>query len=78
MPPDCVTNGSGSILTSAVLESCPPPLDVPNMREFGFQTHTGKHDVLPEDWDLFLDFADLHFHGKPPHQYPASQVRTTP
>jgi hypothetical protein len=79
LPTDCGTNGSGSILTSAVLESYPPPPpDVPIMRDIGFQTHTGKHDVLPEDWDRFLDFADLHFRGKPPGQYPASQAKPAP
>jgi hypothetical protein len=67
LPPDCGVNGSGSILTSARLESyMPPPPDVPIMRDIGFSTHTGRHDVLPEDWDRFLDFADLHFRGKPP------------
>jgi len=65
----------GSLLHSDVLESFPPPPpDVPVMRDIGFQTHTGKHDILPEDWDRFLDFADLHFYGKQPHQYPAVQA----
>jgi len=72
LPPDCGTHGSGSILTSATLESYPPPpLDVPIMHDIGYQTHTGKHDILPEDWDRFLDFADLHFYGKLANQYPA-------
>jgi hypothetical protein len=62
-----------------VLESYPPPPpDVPIMRDIGFQIHTGKHDVLPEDWDRFLDFADLHFYGKPPRQYPASPAKIAP
>jgi hypothetical protein len=79
LPPDCGTNGSGSVLNSAVLESYPPPPpDVPIMRDIGFQIHTGKHDVLPEDWDRFLDFADLHFYGKPPRQYPASPAKIAP
>lgn len=25
----------------------------------------GKHDQLPEDYEALLDFADLHFYGKP-------------
>jgi hypothetical protein len=79
LPPDCGSNGSGSILTSATLESYrPPPLDAPIMHDIGYQTHTGKHDVLPEDWDRFLDFADLHFYGKQPPQYPVNQGKTTP
>lgn len=79
LPPDCGTNGSGSILNSGTLESYPPPPpDVPIMRDIGFQIHTGKHDVLPEDWDRFLDFADLHFYGKLPRQYPASPARPAP
>ena len=70
LPSDCGTNGSGSILTSAVLETYKmPPLDVPIMNDVGFQTHTGRHDILPEDWDRFLDFADLHFYGKSPQKY---------
>jgi len=75
LPSDCGTNGSGSILTSTILETYKmPPLDIPIMRDVGFQTHTGKHDILPDDWDRFLDFADLHFYGKQPHQYPAVQT----
>ena len=71
-------NGTGSLLKSDVLESYPmPPLDVPVMRDVGFQTHTGKHDVLPEDWERFLDFADLHFFGKTPHEYKAGAENQT-
>lgn len=85
LPPDVLTNGSGSILTSAVLETYPmPPLDVPIMNDVGFQMHTGRHDVLPEDWDRFLDFADLHFYGRQPREYKAREsggtndVKTAP
>ncbi|MBU6410094.1 MAG: acetylxylan esterase, partial [Verrucomicrobia bacterium] len=59
-----------AVLNSSVLESFPPPpLDVPVMHDIGFQTHTGKHDILPQDWRRFLDFADMHFYGKQPHRY---------
>jgi len=69
-------NGGGSLLQSQVLESYPmPPLDVPVMHTVGFQTHAGKHDILPEDWDRFLDFADLHFYGKPPRHYPLTGTK---
>jgi hypothetical protein len=79
LPPDCATNGSGSILTSSVLESYPPPPpDVPIMRDIGFSIHTGKQDVLPEDWDRFLDFADLHFHRTSQRQNPAGEAKTAP
>jgi len=38
-----------------------PPLDRVLLHDIGFNCHTGKHDVLPTDWDNFLNFADLHF-----------------
>jgi len=38
-----------------------PPLDRTLLHDIGFNCHTGKHDVLPTDWDNFLNFADLHF-----------------
>jgi hypothetical protein len=71
--------GSGAVLKSDVLESfTPPPVDTPIMHDIGFQTHTGKHDILPQDWDRFLDFADMHFYGKaPPSSYPPAAVSGT-
>lgn len=41
-----------------------PPLDHAIMHDIGFSCHTGKHDVLPADWDRFLDFADLHLKNR--------------
>lgn len=38
-----------------------PPLDHAIQHDIGFSCHTGEHDVLPEDWGSFLDFADAHF-----------------
>ena len=74
LPPTPANGGSGAVLKSSVLESYPPPpLDVPVFHDIGYQTHTGKHDILPEDWERFLDFADLHFYGKPPHTYPGDK-----
>jgi len=46
-----------------------PPLDTALMHDIGFSCHAGKHDVLPQDWDRFLDFADLHLKAS------AEQVR---
>jgi len=37
-----------------------PPLDTALMHDIGYSCHSGKHDVLPQDWDRFLDFADMH------------------
>ena len=41
-----------------------PPLDHALQHDLSFNCHTGKHDVLPSDWDNFLDFADAHFKAK--------------
>ena len=41
-----------------------PPLDHALQHDIGFNCHTGRHDVLPTDWDNFLDFADNHFAKK--------------
>jgi hypothetical protein len=61
-----------SLMESGVLEGFPPPpLDVPILHDIGYQTHAGPHDILPADWERFWDFADLHFHGKQPHEYKA-------
>jgi hypothetical protein len=37
-----------------------PPLDHPILNPLGFQCHTGKHDILPTDWDVFMDDADKY------------------
>ena len=41
-----------------------PHPDHPLKHDIWFNCHTGKHDVLPTDWDLFLDFADASFAQK--------------
>jgi hypothetical protein len=46
---------------TGVTETDFPPLDHPIQHDISFNCHTGKHDVLPSDWDNFLDFADAHF-----------------
>jgi hypothetical protein len=41
-----------------------PPPDTPVLRDIAFHEHTGRHAILPTDWKLFLDYADLKL-GKP-------------
>lgn len=41
-----------------------PPLDHALQHDIGFNCRNGKHDVLPTDWDNFLNFADAHFAQK--------------
>lgn len=36
-----------------------PALNQPILHDIGFHCHAGKHEVLPFDWDQFLNFADL-------------------
>ena len=38
-----------------------PDLEQPLKHTIWLNCHRGKHDVLPSDWDKFLDFADAHF-----------------
>jgi hypothetical protein len=43
-----------------------PPLDTPVLNDLAFHEHTGRHAILPTDWKVFLDYADLHLRrGKP-------------
>ena len=46
--------------TSGLGTNTMPALDQPLLGPLGFQVHTGKHDILPTDWPVFLDFADKH------------------
>jgi hypothetical protein len=46
---------------TGILETNFPPFDEPLKHDIWFNCHVGKHDVLPSDWDKFLDFADAHF-----------------
>lgn len=62
-PPDVATNysSSGSLLTSSVLESyATPPVNKPIMGNLGYQMHAGGPEILPSDWDVFLNFADKY------------------
>ncbi len=38
-----------------------PPVNRPVMKRMGYHVRTGKHDVTLQDWQCYLDFADLHF-----------------
>jgi hypothetical protein len=46
---------------TGIVENDFPPVEQPLKHEVWFNCHVGKHDVLPSDWDKFLDFADAHF-----------------
>lgn len=38
-----------------------PDVDQPVFGQIGYHMRSGKHDVLPYDWEQFMNFADLHF-----------------
>jgi hypothetical protein len=40
-----------------------PQLDQPVMHDVAYHVRSGKHDVTEFDWDQYLTFADLHWHG---------------
>lgn len=46
---------------TGITETNFPPLDEPLKHDLWLNCHAGKHDVLPSDWDKFLDFADAQF-----------------
>ena len=46
---------------TGITETNFPPLDEPLKHDLWLNCHIGKHDVLPSDWDKFLDFTDAHF-----------------
>jgi hypothetical protein len=41
-----------------------PPLDQPVGDRIGYHYRTGEHDVLPYDWERYMDFADRHYGRK--------------
>jgi hypothetical protein len=40
-----------------------PAVDQPVMHDIGYHVRSGKHDVTEFDWDQYLAFADMHWHG---------------
>ena len=46
---------------TGITETNFPVLDHPLWHALSYNCHTGKHDVLPSDWDKYLDFAANHF-----------------
>jgi len=42
-----------------------PPADSPLLTgQIGYHLRTGGHDVLPYDWEQFMNFTDRHFGQK--------------
>jgi hypothetical protein len=44
----------------------PPTREMPSLDEMltstvGYKIRPGKHDVLPSDWDDYMDFTDHHY-----------------
>jgi hypothetical protein len=40
-----------------------PAVDQAVMHDIGYHVRSGKHDVTEFDWDQYLAFADMHWHG---------------
>ena len=40
-----------------------PDVGTPVMGTVGYRVRAGGHDVLPYDWERFMDFADKHLRG---------------
>ena len=38
-----------------------PQVDIAIFGQIGYHNRSGKHDILPYDWEQFLRFADMHF-----------------
>jgi hypothetical protein len=41
-----------------------PPAGTPIFHTLGYVMHDGGHGTIPSDWDLFLQFMQMHFHPK--------------
>lgn len=40
-----------------------PDINNPVVGRIGYHVRSGKHDVLPYDWDAYIKFADLHLNN---------------
>ena len=49
---------------TAALAAAVPGVDQPVMGTIGYHYRTGGHDVMPYDWQRYMDFADMHFGRK--------------
>ncbi|HAZ03739.1 MAG: acetylxylan esterase [Bacteroidetes bacterium GWF2_42_66] len=41
-----------------------PKVSQPVFNQIGYHIRKGGHDILPYDWEYFMDFTDYHFYGK--------------
>jgi hypothetical protein len=41
-----------------------PPAGVPILHDIGYYMHSGGHGTLPGDWDIFLEFMEMHWRAK--------------
>jgi hypothetical protein len=44
-----------------------PAVNTPALGTIGYHIRPGKHDILPQDWGIMLDFADKHLAGTLTH-----------
>lgn len=50
--------------TSGLPSKDMPALNQPIFGQIAYHIRSGEHDVTPYDWELYLDFADLHLLSK--------------
>jgi (4-O-methyl)-D-glucuronate---lignin esterase len=41
-----------------------PPAGAPVLRTIGYFMHAGGHGTIPSDWDVFLNFMQMHLQLK--------------
>lgn len=50
--------------TSGLTTSVMPAVNQPVFGQIAYHVRSGEHDLTPYDWELYLDFADLHLKDK--------------